>query len=606
MQDRSLTRHIVETATPKKLGKYEIVGTLGKGAMGIVYDAFDPVIERRVAIKTISKDAMDVSEADELLGRFKREASAAGRLNHPGVVSIYDYGEEGNVAFIAMEYIKGKELKHYFDASERFEMKHFVRIMCEILDALDHAHRNRVYHRDIKPANIMITEEGRVKVADFGVARIESSMMTQVGTRIGTPAYMSPEQHQALPVDGRSDVFSCGVILYQFLTGERPFTGGGYTIVQQILKQDPIPPSEINFTLPRAFDVVVAKALAKKPDDRYKTAKDFIDALKRAAGEDQTGGAVEVDFEFEDGPEEAEAKPARPEPPPRDKPASGATGGTGTGNAEVALEQEFWNEIKDSTHKLDFEQFLESFPVGRLAPVARMRLRKLEAQQPVERTVIRPEAPTDGTVVRTGPSKITIRPMGPAQRPSGTDTAAEEARRTEEEQKRKQAEAERAAADQARLKQEQEQRAAEEQKRLAEESARRAATEQEKREAEARRRQEAADKAKREAEERKRQEADARAKREAEDNARKEAEEEEKRQTREKARLEAEAKAAKESEEKARKEAEAKTRREAEEQRQRELEERERKAAEAKAQREAEAKAREDARAKDLIAFLSV
>src|SRR5262245_58294002 len=258
----------------KKLGKYEIRGTLGRGAMGIVYEGFDPIIERRVAIKTIAKKAMDPSETAELLERFKREAQAAGRLNHPSIVSIHDYGEDDGLAFIAMEFIQGNELRKYFDSQQRFPLAHIVRVVCDILDALDHAHRNGVVHRDIKPANIMITDEGRVKVADFGVAKIESSMMTQVGVRIGTPAYISPGQHQGLPVSRRSVLVSVGVLLYQFLTGERPFTGDGYTIIQQILLRDAFPPSEINRDIPPALDAVTMKALAKRPEDRFATARE--------------------------------------------------------------------------------------------------------------------------------------------------------------------------------------------------------------------------------------------------------------------------------------------------------------------------------------------
>ncbi|MGH8665666.1 MAG: serine/threonine protein kinase, partial [Burkholderiales bacterium] len=331
----------------KKLGKYEIRGTLGKGAMGIVYDGFDPMIERRVAIKTIAKDTMDPDEAVELLGRFKREAQAAGRLSHPGIVSIYDYGEEQGLAFIAMEYIKGKELRKYFESDQRFDLAQTVRIMCDVLDALDHAHRNGVVHRDIKPANIMITDEGRVKVADFGVARIESSMMTQVGTRIGTPAYMSPEQHQGLPVDGRSDVFSAGVMAYQFLTGERPFTGGGYTIIQQILKQDPIPPSEINFSIPRTLDLVVGKALAKRAEDRFATAGAFAEALRKAATGEQP-----LDLVLD-----AKAPPAdigNPARTPAEAPRKTTdTSGTAS-DISLEAELEFWREIKDSSELSDF------------------------------------------------------------------------------------------------------------------------------------------------------------------------------------------------------------------------------------------------------------
>jgi serine/threonine protein kinase len=364
-----------------KLGKYEIRGILGKGAMGIVYDGFDPVIERRVAIKTIAKATMDPVEAAQLLGRFKREAQAAGRLNHASIVSIHDYGEHDRVAFIAMEFIKGKDLRNYLDSEERFDLQRLVRIVCDVLDALDHAHRNGVVHRDIKPANIMITDEGRVKVADFGVARIESSMMTQVGTRIGTPAYMSPEQHQGLAATGRSDLFSVGVILYQFLTGERPFSGEGYALVSQILLRDPIPPSEINFNIPPALDAVTMKALAKHPEDRFATAQEFADAFREAA----TGEPVRSDAHFVPD----ERMPARNDREAILLPGSGraarraATSSINGASSisEVSLEAElvYWKEITDSTEAADFETFVQVFPDSRFATLARRRMARMKA-----------------------------------------------------------------------------------------------------------------------------------------------------------------------------------------------------------------------------------
>ncbi len=278
-----------------KLGKYEIRRELGKGAMGVVYEGFDPVIERTVAIKTIRPEQLEKTQAAEILARFKREAQAAGRLNHPHIVAIYDYGEvvpEGDpapaegesarVAFIAMEFIKGKELKDHFDANERFAIKEIERIMGELLDALDHAHRNGVTHRDMKPANIILLADGKVKVADFGIARIETSELTQAGTILGTPSYMSPEQFLGQPVDGRSDIFSCGVILYQFLTGEKPFTGTVTTIMHKVLKEEPLPPSMLNVTLPEAWDTVVKKAMAKSPVERYQSAAEFSAAIRAA------------------------------------------------------------------------------------------------------------------------------------------------------------------------------------------------------------------------------------------------------------------------------------------------------------------------------------
>ncbi|OGA39829.1 MAG: cag pathogenicity island protein Cag6 [Betaproteobacteria bacterium RIFCSPLOWO2_12_FULL_62_13] len=278
-----------------RLGKYEIRRELGKGAMGIVYEGFDPVIERTVAIKTIRPEQLEKSQAAEILARFKREAQAAGRLNHPNIVAIYDYdevvaegddtssaGEGARVAFIAMEFIKGRELKDYFDADERFALREVERIMGELLDALNHAHSNGVTHRDMKPANVILLADGKVKVADFGIARIETSELTQAGTILGTPAYMSPEQFLGQPVDGRSDLFSCGVILYQFLTGEKPFTGTVTTIMHKVLKEEPLPPSMLNVTLPPAWDAVVKKAMAKSPAERYQTAAEFSAAIKAA------------------------------------------------------------------------------------------------------------------------------------------------------------------------------------------------------------------------------------------------------------------------------------------------------------------------------------
>ncbi|MBK7135727.1 MAG: serine/threonine protein kinase [Rhodocyclales bacterium] len=268
---------------PKKLGKYEIRGELGQGAMGIVYDGFDPMIGRRVALKTVRREQLDRAEVEEILARFKREAQAAGRLNHPNVVQIYEYGEDEGTAFIAMEFVEGRELRDHFDASERFPMAEIVRIMGQLLEALDYSHKNGVVHRDIKPANIILLKDGTVKVADFGIARIESSNLTQAGSVLGTPSYMSPEQFMGQTVDGRSDLFSAGVILYQFLTGEKPFTGALTTIMHKVLKEDPAAPSELNVQVPRPFDALIRKALAKRPDERFQSGREFAGALKQAA-----------------------------------------------------------------------------------------------------------------------------------------------------------------------------------------------------------------------------------------------------------------------------------------------------------------------------------
>jgi serine/threonine-protein kinase len=266
-----------------KLGKFQIRRELGKGAMGVVYEGHDPMIDRVVALKTIRAENLQGEDAQEQLARFRREAQAAGRLTHPNIVGIYDFGEDAGTYFIAMEFVKGRELQSYLEASERFAMHDIVRIMGQLLEALDYSHRHGVVHRDIKPSNIIILPDGTAKVADFGIARVESSNLTQAGMVLGTPSYMSPEQFMGQTVDGRSDLFSAGVILYQLLTGEKPFTGSVTTIMHKVLQEDPLPPSKLNVQVPRAFDAVIRKALAKRPDERYQAAREFLDAIRQAA-----------------------------------------------------------------------------------------------------------------------------------------------------------------------------------------------------------------------------------------------------------------------------------------------------------------------------------
>ncbi len=277
---------------PTKLGKYEIRRRIGTGAMGIVYEGWDPGIGRRVAIKTLKQDLLDSSEAADILARFRREAQAAGRLNHPNIVSVYELGEEDGITFIAMEFVDGKELKDYCDNGERFPPEQAVRIVTELLTALDAAHRAGVVHRDIKPGNIFLIANGIVKVGDFGIARVESSELTQVGSILGTPSYMSPEQISGQVVDGRADLFSAGVILYQLLTGEKPFQGASLaSIMHKLLREEPTPPSAINVHVSPAFDAIIAKALAKRPEDRYQTGAEFAAALAAASRPPQPAAA---------------------------------------------------------------------------------------------------------------------------------------------------------------------------------------------------------------------------------------------------------------------------------------------------------------------------
>ena len=254
---------------------------LGKGAMGTVYDGWDPMIQRRVAIKTIHLPEADDSEAAEGFARFKREVQAAGRLTHPNIVRVFDYGEVEDVAYIVMECVDGRTLKDVLSGQGRLPVGTVVSLMKELLAGLEFSHGRGVVHRDIKPANVMITAEGHAKIADFGVARIEESNMTQAGTVMGTPAYMSPEQIVGQVADQRADIYSCGVVLYQLLTGERPFEGNMSEIMHKALTLTPPRPSSIVVTLPSVLDDVVAQAMARRPEDRFASAADFSQALRR-------------------------------------------------------------------------------------------------------------------------------------------------------------------------------------------------------------------------------------------------------------------------------------------------------------------------------------
>ncbi len=273
----------------EQLGKYRIDGILGKGAMGVVYKAFDPYIERVVALKTIRKELFSDSQQADLISRFKNEAQAAGRLNHPNIVMVYDYGEDSDSAYIAMEFVEGTPLNTLIEPDKPTALARVNAWMGDLLLALEYAHSRGVVHRDIKPANLLITSQAQVKVSDFGIARIESSTLTQTGSMIGTPSYMSPEQFRGETADGRSDVFSSGVLLYQLLTGARPFVGSASTVMQQILNEHPAPPSTLLATLGYGYDAIIARALAKAPQDRFPTARAFLDALTRVG---QGGGGA--------------------------------------------------------------------------------------------------------------------------------------------------------------------------------------------------------------------------------------------------------------------------------------------------------------------------
>jgi serine/threonine-protein kinase len=357
----------------KTLGRYTIERTLGKGAMGVVYEGVDPRLGRRVAIKTILKTQLDAETAKDYSTRFVREAQAVARLNHPHIVQVYDFGEEGDIAYLVMEFIKGKELKTFFDANERFDLKEAVRIMAELCDALDLAHNAGIIHRDIKPANVMLDAQARTKLTDFGVARVQDSNKTsvertQAGTMVGTPAYMSPEQITGGNIDRRSDVFSAGIILYQFLTGEKPFTGSGaWTIAKKIMQEDPLLPSSLNNAITPLFDAVVNKALAKNPDQRFQSARDLAVALKRAleGKPEEDDDKTVAGFMQETAPVTPKARPA----------AADDSKGSRASTQEVELE--FWRAIKDGNDPDDFELYVQQFPAGIYAALAKRKIAKL-------------------------------------------------------------------------------------------------------------------------------------------------------------------------------------------------------------------------------------
>jgi len=268
---------------PERLGKYSIVEVLGKGAMGVVYKGFDPHIRRTVALKVIRKEHIDDDHSATLIARFKNEAQAAGRLTHPGIVAVYEYGEDEAVAYIAMEYVQGKGLREYFQRGTRFGLSDVVSIMTQLLEALDYAHEQGVIHRDIKPANIIIMSNGKLKIADFGIAHLDSSKLTHLGTIMGTPGYMAPEQYGGGAIDKRADVFSSGVVLYQLLTGVKPFTGTTETVAYKSCYEPHVDPSKVAPELASTrFDAVLSRALAKKPEERYRGAHELRGAIMEA------------------------------------------------------------------------------------------------------------------------------------------------------------------------------------------------------------------------------------------------------------------------------------------------------------------------------------
>jgi serine/threonine-protein kinase len=433
------------------------------------------------------------------------------------------------MAYLVMEFIRGKELKTFFDAAERFDLKEAVRIMCELCDALDFAHQAGIVHRDIKPANVMLDHQARTKLTDFGVARVTDSdktsvERTQAGTMIGTPAYMSPEQITGGNTDRRTDVFSAGIILYQFLTGEKPFTGSGaWTIAKKIIQEEPPLASSLNNAVTPLFDAVVNRALAKSPENRYQSARDLSVALKRALvgkpEEDDADRTVVGAISELIAP-----APLRTGPTPRPETTRSGVTGTGAGQSggSQEVELEFWRAIKDGTDPEDFELYVQQFPTGIYAALAKRKIAKLRGVAPDD-TSSKAREQEKKEAEEAAKREAEVRAKLAEEREKleaelkrkeeeyRKREAAEEMARAEAAEARKEAAAAKADAEKAR-------REAEEQARLeADKAKKEAAAERERVRLEA-------EQARREAEEKARKDAEERAKKDAEERAIREAE----------------------------------------------------------------------------------
>ena len=415
---------------PSRLGRYEIRAELGRGAMGVVYEGFDPAIERIVAIKVLQLDQVADAMTAEVRTRFRREAQTAGRLSHPHIVGVHEYcdgdaqgGGSTGSPYIVMERVAGRTLKTLFDEHTRFTLGETGRLMGELLAALQHAHERGVVHRDIKPSNLMVLDGGppnSLKVTDFGIARLDSSDLTVTGATLGTTSHMSPEQFLGQPVDGRTDLYACGVILYQFLTGELPFSGSPSTIMQKVLNQEVLAPSVLNPTLPSVWDAVVRKALAKKARDRFASAAEFDAAMRMAltgvdsdatmvraapaaasrSRSNRTVVAAAAATCIAVGASGVFVVMRRPAPPIPDRvaapPPAAPVAMTAPAASEPALgptmpppdrppapsadelEQQAWADASAADSSAAYRAFLQGYPKGRFAGRARVRIAVLE------------------------------------------------------------------------------------------------------------------------------------------------------------------------------------------------------------------------------------
>jgi serine/threonine-protein kinase len=310
---------------PRTIGRYQVQESIGFGAMGAVYKAFDPLIKRTLAIKTLRLDIPRNSpQYKSFIDRFYHEARISGTLSHPNIVTLFDIGEEGGVPYLAMEFVEGETLASILETGVRFNPEKVISLVSQVASAVDYAHSKGVIHRDIKPSNLILYEADRVKVTDFGIAKLADTEMTQSGTLLGTPAYMSPEQAMGDKLDGRSDIFSLGVCAFEMLSGEQPFAGPNVTaILYKLVHVEPIEPAnlEMNGLVPQKWREVFGKVLAKKPDDRYQNATEFVQDLEYCLGS-WFGSAMLDTLVDEDAgaalraAAAAASAPAPPPPPP--------------------------------------------------------------------------------------------------------------------------------------------------------------------------------------------------------------------------------------------------------------------------------------------------
>ncbi len=372
----------------KKLGRYDLIRVLGKGAMGLVYEGRDPNLDRRVAIKTIKVENLSDEAAAEYEVRFRTEARSAARLQHPNIVSVYDSDRDIDIAYLVMEFVEGQDLKHHLDNGQAYTLEQTQVIMADLLSALSYAHQQNVVHRDIKPANLLVIAGGHIKLSDFGVARIQDSgdITRTQGTIIGTLKYMSPEQLEGKPIDARTDLFAAGVVLYQLLTGKRPFDGDtDFAVIQKIVSFQPPSPTSLNAKLPPALDAVVAKSLAKARAARYATAQEFSAALQSACKQASDMTIAPVVTALAKGSNTTWTATVMPGESLIATQSGGNTNsGTSTSLVTQEVELVYWKDIKDSSDADDLYGFLDKFPAGIYADLARRRLKNLKASAPFD------------------------------------------------------------------------------------------------------------------------------------------------------------------------------------------------------------------------------